>query len=126
MKSLSPKSLDPLEVMLPRDFTSPNSPGVGFINPLCDRVFSLFKAAPVSCACAFIYLMYSIISYSKLSKLDLFVMSYTAIHPLAFRKYDGLKLLNLSWPAVSHNYNFIIFWSILSNLILKSSPTVHP
>ena len=124
MKSLSPKSFDPLEVMLPRDSLS-NS-GVGFIKPLCDLVFSLFKAAPESWACAFIYAIYSIISYSKLSKLDLFVISYTATHPLALRRYDGLKLLNLSCPAVSHNYNFIIFWSILSILILKSSPTVHP
>ena len=63
IKSLSPKFLEPLEVIFPLLISS--NYFVFFINPLCDLVSLLFKAAPVSCACVCMYFMYSLISYSK-------------------------------------------------------------
>ena len=60
-----------------------------------------------------------------LSKLFLFVMSYTTIHPCAFLKYACDMDLNLSWPAVSHIYTLMTFSSIFRVFILKSTPTVQ-
>lgn len=58
------------------------------------------------------------------SKVDFELTSMTIKRQSTSRTYEGIKDLNLYWPAVSHNCNRIVSPSLWRVLVTKSIPTV--
>ncbi len=65
-----------------------------------------------------------ILILDKIFYFKILVTSYINIAASESLIYEGIKLLNLSYPAVSHNYNLIVLLSKWSVLATKSIPTV--